>query len=98
VPSYASFSATFKQRIANCNPDNLGPLFSVSLIGSAATVRERLQRFLDVGYNYVMVQPSLPGLPHHIRQDWLTRFGRDVMPHFGARPRRSAPSLRVATR
>ena len=98
VPSYASFSATFKQRIANCNPDNLGPLFGVSLIGSAATVRARLQRFLDVGYNYVMVQPSLPGLPHHIRQDWLTRFGRDVMPHFGARPRRSAPSLRVATR
>ena len=62
VPSYASFSATFKQRIANCNPDNLGPLFSVSLIGSAGTVRERLQRFLDAGYNYVMVQPSLPGL------------------------------------
>jgi hypothetical protein len=45
-----------------------------------------------------MVQPSLPGLPHHIRQDWLTRFGRDVMPHFGARPHRSAPSLRVAAR
>ena len=64
VPSYASFSATFKQRIANCNPDNLGRLFEVSLIGSAETVRERLQRFLDVGYNYVMVQPSLPGLPH----------------------------------
>ena len=33
-------------------------LFEVSLIGSAETVRERLQRFLDVGYNYVMVQPS----------------------------------------
>ena len=98
VPSYASFSATFKQRIANCNPDNLGPLFSVSLIGSAGTVRERLQRFLDVGYNYVMVQPSLPGLPHHIRQDWLTRFGRDVMPHFGrgpAGPRRRCVSRRV---
>ena len=44
-------------------------------------MRERLQRFLDVGYNYVMVQPSLPGLPHHIRQDWLTRFA----------PRRHAP-------
>ena len=91
VPSYASFSATFKQRIANCNPDNLGPLFRSRSIGSAETVRERLQRFLDVGYNYVMVQPSLPGLPHHIRQDWLTRFGRDVMPHFGARP---APVMR----
>jgi alkanesulfonate monooxygenase SsuD/methylene tetrahydromethanopterin reductase-like flavin-dependent oxidoreductase (luciferase family) len=87
VPSYASFSAGFKQRIANCNPDNLGRLFEVSLIGSAETVRKRLQRFLDVGYNYVMVQPSLPGLPHEIRQDWLRRFALDVMPYFGARPR-----------
>jgi alkanesulfonate monooxygenase SsuD/methylene tetrahydromethanopterin reductase-like flavin-dependent oxidoreductase (luciferase family) len=92
VPSYASFTATFKQRVANCNPDNLGPLFEVSLIGSAETVRARLQRYLDTGYNYVMVQPSLPGLPHEIRQDWLTRFARDVMPHFGARPRREAPT------
>ena len=92
VPSYASFSATFKQRIANCNPDNLGKLFEVSLIGGPETVRARLRKFLDTGYNYVMVQPSLPGLPHHIRQDWLTRFARDVMPHFGARPRRAAPA------
>lgn len=98
VPSYKSFSETFKRRVAYCNPDNLGDLFRVSLIGSAATVRERLQKFLDVGYNYVMVQPSLPGLPHRIRQDWLTRFGRDVMPHFGARPRQSPAALRVASR
>ncbi|MBL8701989.1 MAG: LLM class flavin-dependent oxidoreductase [Alphaproteobacteria bacterium] len=87
VPSYASFAETFRQRVANCNPDNLGRLFEVSLIGSAETVCARLQRFLDVGYNYVMIQPSLPGMPHHIRQDWLTRFGRDVMPKFGAQPR-----------
>lgn len=98
VPSYRSFSETFKKRIEHCNPDNLGDLFSVSLIGSAKTVRQRLQKFLDVGYNYVMVQPSLPGLPHHIRQDWLTRFGRDVMPHFGARPRKSSAALRIASR
>jgi alkanesulfonate monooxygenase SsuD/methylene tetrahydromethanopterin reductase-like flavin-dependent oxidoreductase (luciferase family) len=94
VPSYSSFSASFKQRVANCNPDNLGRLFEVSLIGSAETVRARLQKFLDVGYNYVMVQPSLPGLPHEIRQDWLTRFARDVMPHFGARPRLAPAAAR----
>ena len=97
VPSYASFSATFKQRVANCNPDNLGRLFEVSLIGSAETVRKRLKGFLDVGYNYVMVQPSLPGLPHEIRQDWLMRFARDVMPYFGARPRSTPLARRAAS-
>jgi alkanesulfonate monooxygenase SsuD/methylene tetrahydromethanopterin reductase-like flavin-dependent oxidoreductase (luciferase family) len=98
VPSYASFSATFKQRIAHCNPDNLGHLFEVSLVGSAQTVRARLRKLLDVGYNYVMVQPSVPGLPHQLRQDWLTRFARDVMPHFGAQPRRPEVMRRVAAR
>jgi hypothetical protein len=31
-----------------------------------------------------MVNPSMPGLPHRLRQDWLTRFARDVMPHYAA--------------
>ncbi len=90
VPGYGSFAETHKRRLVYCDPDNLGPLIESSLIGSAATVRAQLQRFLDAGYNYVMVNPSLPGLPHRLRQDWLTRFARDVMPHFGA-GRESAP-------
>jgi alkanesulfonate monooxygenase SsuD/methylene tetrahydromethanopterin reductase-like flavin-dependent oxidoreductase (luciferase family) len=92
VPTYSSFAAAHRHRVEYSNPDNLGGLFDVSLVGSAETVRTRVQRFLDVGYNYVMVQPSLPGLPHRIRQDWLTRFARDVMPHFGAGSRRSPSS------
>jgi luciferase-like monooxygenase len=39
-------------------------------------------RLLDVGYNYVILIPSIPSVPAALRQDWLTRFARDVMPHF----------------
>jgi hypothetical protein len=59
-----------------CDPDNLGPLIEASMIGSAATVRA------NVGYNYVILIPSIPGVPAALRQDWLTRFARDVMQRF----------------
>jgi alkanesulfonate monooxygenase SsuD/methylene tetrahydromethanopterin reductase-like flavin-dependent oxidoreductase (luciferase family) len=93
VPGYEPFTETHKRRIAYTDPDNLGPLIESSLIGGPDTVRRQVQRFLDAGYNYLLAVPSLPGLPHKMRQDWLTRFARDVMPHFigdrharGARP------------
>lgn len=84
LPTYAPFTETHKRRLIYCDPANLDPLIENSLIGSAATVRKKVEAFIDAGYNYIMVNPSLPGLPHRIRQDWLSRFARDVMPHFSA--------------
>jgi alkanesulfonate monooxygenase SsuD/methylene tetrahydromethanopterin reductase-like flavin-dependent oxidoreductase (luciferase family) len=82
VPHYQSFSEVHKRRLVYCDPDNLDPLIEYSLIGSAETVRAKLRKYFDIGYNYILVIPSLPGLPHRLRQDWLTRFARDVMPYF----------------
>ena len=65
-----------------CDPDNLGPLIEASMIGPAGTVRAKMHALLDVGYNYVILIPSIPSVPAALRQDWLTRFARDVMPHF----------------
>ena len=76
---------THKRRQVYCNPDNLGPLIDASLIGSAETVRVKLRRLLDVGYSYMILIPSIPSVPASLRQDWLMRFARDVMPHFRTR-------------
>ena len=85
VPGYQPFHETHKRRQVYCNPDNLGPLIDASLIGSAETVRVKLRHLLDVGYSHVILIPSIPSVPAGLRQDWLTRFARDVMPHFRAR-------------
>jgi alkanesulfonate monooxygenase SsuD/methylene tetrahydromethanopterin reductase-like flavin-dependent oxidoreductase (luciferase family) len=92
VAHYESFAETHKRRRVYCDPANLDPLIEQSLIGGPATVRRKVQRLLDIGYSYILVQPSIPSVPGDVRQDWLTRFGRDVMPEFlaGARPVRAS--------
>ena len=67
-----------------CNPNNLGPLIEAPMIGSAGTVRAKMRVLLDVGHSYVILIPSIPSVPTGPRQDWPTRFARDVMPHFRA--------------
>ena len=63
VPGYQPFHETHKRRQVYCDPDNLGPLIDASMIGSAETVRAKLQRLLDVGYSYVILIPSIPSVP-----------------------------------
>ena len=84
VPGYQPFHETHKRRIVYCDPQNLGPLIEASMIGSAATVRAKMRALLDVGYSYVILIPSISSVPAALRRDWLTRFARDVMPHFRA--------------
>jgi alkanesulfonate monooxygenase SsuD/methylene tetrahydromethanopterin reductase-like flavin-dependent oxidoreductase (luciferase family) len=85
LPTYLPFTETHKRRLIYTKPENLGPLLESSFVGSAQTVRKQVERFLEAGYNYILVNPTLPGLPHRLRQDWLTRFARDVMPHFATK-------------
>jgi len=67
------------------DPANLDPYMDVTFVGSAATVRRRVQEYLDCGFNNLMVMPSSPGIPQALRHDWLERFARDVAPAFSSR-------------
>jgi alkanesulfonate monooxygenase SsuD/methylene tetrahydromethanopterin reductase-like flavin-dependent oxidoreductase (luciferase family) len=52
----------------------------VSFIGAPETVARKVQRYLDLGYDYLVLNASTPGMPEAMRHDWLTRFARDVVP------------------
>jgi hypothetical protein len=84
LPTYQPFNETHKRRLIYTDPDKPGPLIENLFIGSAKTVRKKTEKFLEAGYNHILVNPTLPGLPHRLRQDWLTRFARDVMPYFAS--------------
>jgi alkanesulfonate monooxygenase SsuD/methylene tetrahydromethanopterin reductase-like flavin-dependent oxidoreductase (luciferase family) len=83
VPGYQPFTDGQKRRQNWSNPDNLGPLIDVSFIGGPETVRRKVQAYLDLGYDYLLLNASTPGMPEHLRHDWLTRFARDVWPYVG---------------
>jgi alkanesulfonate monooxygenase SsuD/methylene tetrahydromethanopterin reductase-like flavin-dependent oxidoreductase (luciferase family) len=80
VPGYQPFTEAQKRRQTWSNPDNLGTLIDVSFIGSPETARRKAQAYLDLGYDYLLINTSTPGMPEPLRHDWMTRFAHDVWP------------------
>ena len=85
VPGYQPFTDGMKRRQTWSNPDNLDSLIDVSFIGSPESVRAKVRKYLDLGYDYLLLNASTPGMPEHLRHDWLTRFARDVLPYLEER-------------
>jgi alkanesulfonate monooxygenase SsuD/methylene tetrahydromethanopterin reductase-like flavin-dependent oxidoreductase (luciferase family) len=82
IPDYQSFAASHARRVNFCNPDNLGPFMKLQFFGSPATVRERVQQYVDIGFNHFIVMAATPGIPQALRRNWLGRFAKEVAPHF----------------
>ena len=68
VSGYQPFHETHKRRLVYCNPDNLGQLIEAAMIGGAETVRAKMRALLDVGYNHVILIPSIPSVPAALRR------------------------------
>jgi alkanesulfonate monooxygenase SsuD/methylene tetrahydromethanopterin reductase-like flavin-dependent oxidoreductase (luciferase family) len=82
IADYQSFAKVHERRKAMSNPDNLGPFSQVQLFGSPDTVRERVQKYIDVGFNNLIVMTATPDIPQAMRRRWLSRFATEVAPHF----------------
>ena len=54
-------------------------------VGSPKTVAERVQKYVDAGYNRMIVQPDMHSVPRQLQAQTLTRFAREVAPHFAAK-------------
>ena len=96
VPGYQPFTDGQKRRQTWSNPDNLDSLIEVSFIGGPETVRRKVQAYLDLGYDYLLLNASTPGMPEQLRHDWLTRFARDVWPYIGRSVATAQPQTIVA--
>jgi alkanesulfonate monooxygenase SsuD/methylene tetrahydromethanopterin reductase-like flavin-dependent oxidoreductase (luciferase family) len=54
------------------------------LIGSPETVAERVQWFVDAGFNHIIPQTVVPGTPVQVQRRWAERFAREVAPRFSS--------------
>lgn len=82
LPDYLPFAQTHARRVRMTDPNNLDPLIEVSLIGSPATIRERLNQYIEIGFTSFILQAATPDIPHELRAEWLTRFATDIAPEF----------------
>jgi alkanesulfonate monooxygenase SsuD/methylene tetrahydromethanopterin reductase-like flavin-dependent oxidoreductase (luciferase family) len=80
VKGYTSFMEVASRRNLYSDPENIGPLIDVNLIGSPETVLAKMQQYIDGGFNYFIVNASTPGLPQEMRHRWLRRFMKEVVP------------------
>ena len=64
------------------DPAQMAPWLEFQLIGTARSVRARLERYVALGFDHFIVQNSTYGMPRAYRHEMTRRFARDVMPHF----------------
>jgi alkanesulfonate monooxygenase SsuD/methylene tetrahydromethanopterin reductase-like flavin-dependent oxidoreductase (luciferase family) len=82
LPDYRPFAETHQRRVTLTNPANLDPILDVSLVGSPATIRRKLNEYIDIGFNSFILMTSLPDIPQTLRATWLTRFAREIAPEY----------------
>jgi alkanesulfonate monooxygenase SsuD/methylene tetrahydromethanopterin reductase-like flavin-dependent oxidoreductase (luciferase family) len=86
TPGYEAWQRIFAGMELRTRPEGIVPWCEWQLIGSPETVRRKLQAYLDVGFNHIILHFSTPGIPGAVRHRWAARFAADVAPHFSPRP------------
>lgn len=84
IHGYEQFSKFFMNLKRLSKPENLDPWMEMQLFGSPDTVAERVQKYLDLGFNYIVLSAASPMMSTERRRDTLRRFATQVAPHFRA--------------
>jgi alkanesulfonate monooxygenase SsuD/methylene tetrahydromethanopterin reductase-like flavin-dependent oxidoreductase (luciferase family) len=84
VKGYEAWAATFERWKVLTDPESIIPWTEGQLIGSPETVAERVQFFVDAGFNHLIPQTVVPGTPREVQRRWAERFAREVAPHFSS--------------
>ncbi len=85
TPGYAAWQRIFAGMEGRTRPEGIVPWCEWQLVGSPETVRRKLQAYLDIGFNHIILHFATPGIPVAVRHKWATRFATDVAPHISSR-------------
>jgi alkanesulfonate monooxygenase SsuD/methylene tetrahydromethanopterin reductase-like flavin-dependent oxidoreductase (luciferase family) len=95
LPSYRAWKGQFAGMRAKTDPANIPGWAEYQLVGSPETVAERVQEYVDIGFNHLFLHTATPGVPHDVRRVWTKRFAQEVAPQFSAAG--TLPSATAAT-
>jgi alkanesulfonate monooxygenase SsuD/methylene tetrahydromethanopterin reductase-like flavin-dependent oxidoreductase (luciferase family) len=99
LPSYRAWKGQFAGMKAKTDPANIPSWAGYQLVGSPETVAQRVQAYMDLGFNHLFLHTATPGVPHDVRRVWTKRFMEEVAPRFtgaGVRPAADRTSATAA--
>jgi len=82
IVGYEQFAKTFANLKRLADPSNVGQFLSFNMAGSPETVSRRVQDFINLGFNHIIVTNATPGVPKEVRHKMIRRFASEVMPNF----------------
>ena len=82
VPSFAAWRKTYEGIRRLTQPENIREWAEGQLIGSPATVRDRIAALRAAGFNYLILRFPMIGVPLDQQLEWARRFAEDVAPEF----------------
>ena len=84
IKGYEQFSRFFANLSKLAEPAAIDKFASHNLIGTPATVAERVERLVALGFDYIIVHAATIGVPRATRHDALRRFATSVAPEFSS--------------
>lgn len=96
LPGYKAWKGQFAGMKAKTDPANIPPWTEFQLVGSPDTVAQRVQDYVDIGFNHLFLHAATPGVPHDVRREWTRRFAQEVAPRFETAAERRAPATAAA--
>ena len=64
------------------DPEQIDPWLDLQLVGTPASARAQLQRYIEIGFNSFVIQVATVGIPRAVRHEMLARFATEVAPEF----------------
>ncbi len=82
LKTYKAWSRIFAGMKDRCNPEAMPAWSQFQFVGSADTVIDRVQAYIDAGFDTFLIHTATPGVPNEPRRRWCKRFAEEVMPAF----------------
>jgi alkanesulfonate monooxygenase SsuD/methylene tetrahydromethanopterin reductase-like flavin-dependent oxidoreductase (luciferase family) len=82
MESYRAWKGQFAGMKRYADPANIPRWTQYQLVGSPDTVAQRVQLYLDAGFNHLFLHTATPGTPKEVRREWTRRFALEVAPRF----------------
>jgi alkanesulfonate monooxygenase SsuD/methylene tetrahydromethanopterin reductase-like flavin-dependent oxidoreductase (luciferase family) len=80
IDEYQNFARAFEGLAKLKDPANIMSFVESQAVGSPERVARRLQEYIDLGFDYVVIHATFPEFPQDVRRETYTRFANEVAP------------------